>query len=143
MTTREQAICEVSAKEAEAMSRERLAEDSLDATTKALVDALTKLMYGDPKLAYEAVTGAAVWPPLNEEYVGDLACMAANLAYDIEEAAKLGIAVSAFKINQLHAAEQAFLWLEEDAYEAEREATEAELSRPRNREHEGWQRLMR
>lgn len=94
--------------------RERAA--SVDET---LVQVLARRMYGNPAEAYGVVSGTFCWPPINGEYVGELACDAANLAHD----------ATGFKRLQYLAAEQAFVWLERDGYEAAREADDAEDNR--------------
>ncbi len=74
----------------------------------ALRDALRDRMMNDPKLAYEVVTGACCWPPINGEDDDDLASQAANLADDLETLAASGTHVPAFRIDQLRAAETVF-----------------------------------
>ena len=93
-----------------------LADARLEDANEQLVQAFARRMYANPAEAYGVVTGAFVWPPASGETIDQLAADAANLAYDAE----------GFKRFQYLAAEQCFVWLEADAYEAAREADDRE-----------------
>lgn len=86
-----------------------------DIYSDPLVVALTNRMIADPKLAYEAVTGACAWPPANDESLDDLACQAANKADElVSHRDDLGEPVPSFRIELLRAAEAALVILERD-----------------------------
>lgn len=77
--------------------------------------ALVQQYYRDPKLAYELVTGACIWPPLDDAILEDRDCFelagrAANAAYELETSGG-----SSVLIDQYRAAEEAFVMLERDA----------------------------
>jgi hypothetical protein len=82
----------------------------------ALRAAMVARFLSEPMLANEAVSGAAVWPP--EEPIEDLACRAADLAYDLEQERAEGKFVSVFRIDTLRAAETALVYLAQDMEQA-------------------------
>lgn len=88
------------------------------ADTELLRHALARQMYGDPKLANEAVTGACIWDGnATFDQIDALAMSAADQAYDLEQAREMGIPISQHRIDRLRAAEQAFVWLAKDKEE--------------------------
>lgn len=86
----------------------------------ALVKALTDRMLASPAEAYEAVTGAREWPPINGEHISDLAMDAANQADELIDLRNEGVFVPSFKIEKLLAAEAALTLLDKDAGEERR-----------------------
>lgn len=111
-----------------------LAEDRAERARQALIEARARQFYDDPKLAYGIITGACTWPPVNGEQLGELAILAANLASDYE-----ALGYPANQIDDLRAAEMAFVWREADAErEARLEAWRDEEARVPS-PSQGWQ----
>ena len=79
-----------------------------------LVKALTARMLAQPSEAYEVVTGARTWPPINDEHLDDLAFQAADKAAELIDMRNEGEWVSSFRIELLLAADAAFVALSEN-----------------------------
>jgi len=114
-------IVQEASREADVISRDALTDD----IRKRVRSVLAEQYANDPKLAYGIVTGAYTWPPINGEALTDLACQAANLADDLEE-----LGAPSHRVDELRAAEQAFVWLDAESRQTQSEINAAYEDRP-------------
>jgi hypothetical protein len=87
-----------------------------------LVKALTARMLKCPAEAYEVVSGARTWPPINDEHLDDLAFQAADTAAELIDMRNDGEFIPTYRIEKLLAAEAAFVAMSENEAEARKVA---------------------